>query len=55
MPEFSEEAKDRLMIVLNVVQKTIHWGFVPFVIYMGFHKGAEIGMPPLTIINLFAF
>ncbi|XP_022228827.1 mitochondrial import receptor subunit TOM7 homolog [Drosophila obscura] len=55
MPELSQEAKERLMIVLNVVQKAIHWGFVPLVVYLGYRKGPEPGMPPLTLMNIFGF
>ncbi|SPP73923.1 mitochondrial import receptor subunit TOM7 homolog [Drosophila guanche] len=50
--ELSEGVKDRLGAVVGVVQTTFHWGFVPMVLYLGFTKGAEPGMPPLSILSL---
>ncbi|KAH8258468.1 mitochondrial import receptor subunit TOM7 homolog [Drosophila kikkawai] len=50
--ELSEGVKERLGVVVGALQTTFHWGFVPFVLYLGFRKGAEPGMPPLTILSL---
>lgn len=85
--ELSEGVKERLGVVVDAVQTTFHWGFVPLVLYLGkfhffgflphtrcerrstcillllslinlyfrysgFAKGAEPGMPPLSILSL---
>ena len=31
----------------------MHIGFIPFVLYMGFSKGADEGMPPISLMSLF--
>ncbi|XP_030387541.1 mitochondrial import receptor subunit TOM7 homolog [Scaptodrosophila lebanonensis] len=48
----SDGVKERLGVVVSAVQTVFHWGFVPMVLYLGFSKGAEPGMPPLTILSL---
>ncbi|KAH8401786.1 hypothetical protein KR009_007843 [Drosophila setifemur] len=50
--ELSEGVKERLGVVVDAVQTTFHWGFVPLVLYLGFAKGAEPGMPALSILSL---
>ncbi|XP_037904062.1 mitochondrial import receptor subunit TOM7 homolog [Hermetia illucens] len=50
--ELSPDAKERLGIVFEAVKTVFHWGFIPTVIYLGFRKGPEAGMPPLTIMSL---
>ncbi|KAH8237690.1 hypothetical protein KR038_008008 [Drosophila bunnanda] len=48
----SEEAKERLRAVLNAMEATVAWGFIPLVLFLGFRRGADPAMPPLTILNL---
>lgn len=77
----SDGVKERLGVVVDIVQTTFHWGFVPMVLYLGnysihvqkaaalsidfvltfiflcfihigFSKGAEPGMPPLSLLSL---
>ncbi|XP_026844695.1 mitochondrial import receptor subunit TOM7 homolog [Drosophila persimilis] len=55
IPEISEDVKERLVIALAYVEKTIHWGFVPLVLYLGYRKGAEPGMPPITLMSMLGF
>ncbi|XP_016989692.1 mitochondrial import receptor subunit TOM7 homolog [Drosophila gunungcola] len=50
--ELSEGVKERLGVVVDAVQTGFHWGFVPLVLYLGFMKGAEPGMPPLNVFSL---
>jgi mitochondrial import receptor subunit TOM7 len=71
----SEQSKERLGMVFEVVKTAFHWGFIPTVLYLGkngksleiqvnfstkfdlirfsgFSKGAEPGMPPLSVASL---
>ncbi|XP_031630228.1 mitochondrial import receptor subunit TOM7 homolog [Contarinia nasturtii] len=48
----SPDAKERLGVVFGVVKFVFHVGFIPTVLYLGFKKGAEQGMPPLTPLSL---
>ncbi|XP_051174744.1 mitochondrial import receptor subunit TOM7 homolog [Leptopilina boulardi] len=48
----SPKAKQRVGAVLNVTKVVFHWGFMPAVLYLGFAKGADVGMPPLSVMNL---
>ncbi|XP_055851507.1 mitochondrial import receptor subunit TOM7 homolog [Episyrphus balteatus] len=48
----SPGAKERLESVFDVTKTVFHWGFIPMVLYLGFRKGAEPGMPPLSILSL---
>eukprot|EP00080_Pristionchus_pacificus_P016256 PDM76276.1 ufm-1 [Pristionchus pacificus] len=52
----SPAAKELVVKGVNVATVGIQWGFVPFVVYLGFRKGAE-PMPngevvPLTLFSL---
>ena len=60
-PEFKEDlemallsqgVKDRITTVVGVAQTAFHWGFMPTILYLGFQKGAEAGMPELTVASL---
>ncbi|RWS10086.1 mitochondrial import receptor subunit TOM7-like protein [Dinothrombium tinctorium] len=42
------ETRQRLATVLSVCRFSFQYGFIPFVIWLGFRKGADPGMPPLT-------
>ncbi|EFN77668.1 mitochondrial import receptor subunit TOM7 homolog [Harpegnathos saltator] len=44
--------KQRIAIVLNMSKFVFQWGFIPAVLYLGFSKGADPGMPKLTFMNL---
>lgn len=67
----SEQSKERLGMVFEIVKTVLHYGFIPTVLYLGkklkalgrkiswimyifagFSKGAEPGLPPLTIASL---
>ncbi|EDS42325.1 outer mitochondrial translocase subunit [Culex quinquefasciatus] len=48
----SPEVKERLEVVFEVVKTTFHWSFIPAVLYLGFRKGSEAGMPPLSVMSL---
>ncbi|XP_018336064.1 mitochondrial import receptor subunit TOM7 homolog [Agrilus planipennis] len=49
----SQGAAERLSIVIDIGKTIFHYGFIPTVLYMGFQKGADPGMPELSITNLF--
>ncbi|XP_033225683.1 mitochondrial import receptor subunit TOM7 homolog [Belonocnema kinseyi] len=44
--------KQKIGIVLSASKVVFHWGFIPMVLYLGFTKGADPGMPPLSVMNL---
>ncbi|KAL0108114.1 hypothetical protein PUN28_015012 [Cardiocondyla obscurior] len=44
--------KQRLAIVVNVTKFMFQWGFIPAILFLGFSKGADPGMPELTFMNL---
>lgn len=48
----SPEAKRRLATVLALTKEVFHWGFIPTVLYLGFKKGADPGMPDLSVLSL---
>ncbi|CAG9805090.1 unnamed protein product [Chironomus riparius] len=48
----SEQAKERLGMVFEVAKTVFHWGFIPTVLYLGFSKGSEANMPPLSVASL---
>ncbi|KAH8287030.1 hypothetical protein KR054_000753 [Drosophila jambulina] len=50
--ELSEDTKERLRTVINALETTIFWGFIPLVLFLGFRRGADPEMPPLTILSL---
>ncbi|KAM6373749.1 mitochondrial import receptor subunit TOM7 homolog isoform 1-T1 [Alca torda] len=49
MPKLSKEAKQRLQQLFKGGQFAIRWGFIPVVLYLGFKRGADPGMPEPTI------
>lgn len=49
----SKGSLERLNKIVNVAKTVVHVGFVPTILYLGFQKGADPGMPPLTLANLF--
>jgi len=44
--------KERLVIVVGIAKKALHWGFMPMVLYLGFKRGPFPGMPPLNLLSL---
>ena len=48
----SQGVKDRIATVVTAAKTAFHWGFMPTVIYLGFQKGADPGMPELTFASL---
>ncbi|XP_035283693.1 mitochondrial import receptor subunit TOM7 homolog [Anguilla rostrata] len=52
MAKISKETKLRLQQVFQCGQFVIRWGFIPTVLYLGFKRGADPGMPEPTILSL---
>ncbi|XP_032110068.1 cytochrome c, testis-specific-like [Sapajus apella] len=52
MVKLSKEAKQRLQQLFKQGQFVVRWGFIPLVIYLGFKRGADPGMPEPTVLNL---
>ncbi|VCX38184.1 unnamed protein product, partial [Gulo gulo] len=52
MVKLSKEAKQRLQQLFKGGQFAIRWGFIPLVIYLGFKRGADPGMPEPTVLSL---
>ncbi|XP_029170439.1 mitochondrial import receptor subunit TOM7 homolog [Nylanderia fulva] len=44
--------KQRIVIVMDVSKFVFQWGFIPAVLFLGFRKGADPGMPELSVMNL---
>ncbi|XP_065167440.1 mitochondrial import receptor subunit TOM7 homolog isoform X1 [Atheta coriaria] len=49
---FSEDTKERLSLVIDIGKTLFHYGFIPTVLYLGFKKGADQGMPEITLTSL---
>ncbi|PRD32312.1 UNVERIFIED_CONTAM: Mitochondrial import receptor subunit TOM7-like protein [Trichonephila clavipes] len=45
------ETKKRIANVFAIVKTAFHWGFIPTVVYLGYKKGADPGMPPITALS----
>ncbi|XP_055128441.1 mitochondrial import receptor subunit TOM7 homolog isoform X1 [Symphalangus syndactylus] len=52
MVKLSKEAKQRLQQLFKGGQFAIRWGFIPLVIYLGFKRGADPGMPEPTVLRV---
>lgn len=52
MAKLSKETKQRLQQVFQCGQFVIRWGFIPTVLYLGFKRGADPGMPEPTVLSL---
>lgn len=37
-----------LTTITGTIRQTVHWGFIPMIIWLGFKHGSDPGMPPLT-------
>ncbi|GAB5568605.1 mitochondrial import receptor subunit TOM7 homolog [Prionailurus iriomotensis] len=53
MVKLSKEAKQRLQQLFKGGQFAIRWGFIPLVIYLGFKRGADPGMPEPTVLSTY--
>jgi import receptor subunit TOM7 len=45
-------ARKRLDSLIQVGKKVFHYGYIPVVLYLGFKKGSDKGMPELTLLSL---
>ncbi|XP_069067639.1 mitochondrial import receptor subunit TOM7 homolog [Pleurodeles waltl] len=52
MAKMGKDTKQRLQQVFKCSQFVIRWGFIPAVLYLGFKRGADPGMPEPTIVSL---
>nr|XP_056723321.1 mitochondrial import receptor subunit TOM7 homolog [Euleptes europaea] len=52
MLKLSKEAKQRLQHFFKGGQFAIWWGFIPVVLYLGFKRGADPGMPEPSLLSL---
>ncbi|XP_064229736.1 mitochondrial import receptor subunit TOM7 homolog [Aotus nancymaae] len=52
MVKVSKEVKQRLQQLFKGGQFAMCWGFIPLVIYLGFKRGADPGMPEPTVLSL---
>ncbi|XP_060229977.1 mitochondrial import receptor subunit TOM7 homolog isoform X1 [Meriones unguiculatus] len=52
MVKLSKEAKQRLQQLFKGGQFAIRWGFIPLVIYLGFTRGADPGMPEPSVLRV---
>ncbi|CAG5891386.1 unnamed protein product [Menidia menidia] len=52
MAKLSKETKQRLQQLFQCGQFAIRWGFIPTVLYLGFKRGADPGMPEPTVLSL---
>ncbi|XP_014223203.1 mitochondrial import receptor subunit TOM7 homolog [Trichogramma pretiosum] len=48
----SPKVKQKISVVLALSRTAFHWGFIPAVLYLGFRKGTDPGMPELSIFHL---
>lgn len=46
------DIRQRIMVVVNLAKEAFHWGFLPTVLYLGFKRGADPGMPAITPLSL---
>uniref|UniRef100_A0AAY5KNS2 Mitochondrial import receptor subunit TOM7 homolog n=1 Tax=Esox lucius TaxID=8010 RepID=A0AAY5KNS2_ESOLU len=51
MAKLSKETKQRLQTVFQAGQFVIRWGFIPTVLYLGFKRGGDPGMPEPNILR----
>ncbi|CAB1350643.1 unnamed protein product [Coregonus sp. 'balchen'] len=51
MAKLSKETKQRLQTVFQAGQFVIRWGFIPTVLYLGFARGGDPGMPEPNILR----
>lgn len=52
MAVLSPDALERFGTIVEAGKTVFHWGFLPTILYLGFSKGSEPGMPELTLASL---
>lgn len=48
----NQDALNRVNKLIWIGKTLFHWGFIPSILFLGFAKGAEPGMPELTLTSL---
>lgn len=48
----NQDALNRVNKLIGLGKTLFHWGFIPSILALGFAKGAEPGMPELTLASL---
>ena len=48
----NQDALNRVNKLIWIGKTLFHWGFIPSILLLGFAKGAEPGMPELTLASL---
>lgn len=51
MPEMDKETQERLEIVLDILKVAFHYGYIPFIIYLGWTHGPDRGAPAFSLTN----
>lgn len=49
---YKSGANRRLRDVIMIAKMVFHYGFIPYVIYLGYKQGANKDMPPFTPLTL---
>ncbi|CAK9298992.1 unnamed protein product [Gordionus sp. m RMFG-2023] len=44
--------RQKLSLMSSLLRLSFQWGFIPYVVYLGFRQGADPGMP-FTFFNIF--
>ncbi|XP_007901497.1 mitochondrial import receptor subunit TOM7 homolog [Callorhinchus milii] len=52
MLALTKETKQRLQQLFRCGQTAIRWGFIPTVLYLGFKRGGDPGMPEPSLLSL---
>ncbi|XP_067864964.1 mitochondrial import receptor subunit TOM7 homolog isoform X1 [Heterodontus francisci] len=52
MVKMSKETKQRLQQVFRLGQFAIRWGFIPTILYLGFRRGGDPGMPEPNLLSM---
>lgn len=52
MAQFSKQVKEYIEFSMELMRKMFHFGFVPFVVYMGWKFGPDVGCPPFHLTHL---
>ncbi|KAB7506893.1 Mitochondrial import receptor subunit TOM7-like protein [Armadillidium nasatum] len=45
--------KQRVKTVLQIGRTVFQYGYIPAMLYLGFTRGADKGMPPISFSSLF--
>ncbi|KAH3716407.1 hypothetical protein DPMN_059129 [Dreissena polymorpha] len=52
MTKLTPETKQRISKLVGIAKTTFRYGFIPFVIYLGFKQGPDEGMPEMTVLSI---